>query len=111
MSNTSIVWTDHWEGQTIGGALAQAARRYGEREAMVFENGAMSFQQLLERAGAVARSFLELGVRRGDMVAVWMAGFTEWAYLYYGLLRIGAIIVPVNTRYKAKEVEYVLNKS
>lgn len=105
------MWTDHWAGQTIGGALAQAVRRYGEREAMIFDNGALTFQQLLETSGLVARSFLSLGVRRGDMVAVWMAGYAEWAYLYYGLLRIGAIIVPVNTRYKPKEVEYVLNKS
>ena len=40
-----------------------------------------------------------------------MAGYAEWAYLYYACARIGAVMVPVNTRYKLFEVEYVLNKS
>ena len=105
------MWTDLWTGKTIGLALAEATRRYVSREAMVFENGTLTYQQLQETSGLVARGFLSLGVRRGDMVAIWMAGYAEWAYLYYGLARIGAIMVPINTRYKAAEVEYVLNKS
>jgi acyl-CoA synthetase (AMP-forming)/AMP-acid ligase II len=40
-----------------------------------------------------------------------MAGYAEWAYAYFALARIGAIMVPVNTRYRPEEVEYVLNKS
>lgn len=104
-------WTDLWTGKTIGSALAEATQCFGSREAMVFENGTVTYQQLQEISGLVARGLLNRGVRKGDMVAIWMAGYAEWAYLYYGLARIGAIMVPVNTRYKASEVEYVLNKS
>lgn len=102
---------DRWTGKTIGAALAEASRRFGEREAIIFENGAVTFRRLQDRSGVLARGFLKLGVGRGDPVAIWMAGYAEWAYIYYALARIGAIIVPVNTRYKAAEVEYVLNKS
>ncbi len=105
------IWTDLWTGKTIGSALAEATQRFGSREAMVFENGTVTYQQLQETSGLVARGLLSLGIRRGDMVAIWMAGYAEWAYLYYGLARIGAIMVPINTRYKAAEIEYVLNKS
>ncbi|MBI4525199.1 MAG: AMP-binding protein [Deltaproteobacteria bacterium] len=105
------MWTDQWTGKTIGAALSEAARRYGERVAMVFEDGPVSFSDLHKTSGLVARAFLNLGVKRGDTVAIWMAGYVEWAYLYYGLARIGAVMVPVNTRFKPEEVEYILNKS
>ena len=59
----------------------------------------------------LARGFPGLGVGKGDKVAIWMAGYAEWAYVYFALARIGAIMVPVNTRYRPEEVEYVLNKS
>lgn len=104
-------WTDLWTGESIGSALAKATERFGSREAMVFENGTVTYQQLQEISGLVARGLLSLGVRKGDMVAIWMAGYAEWSYLYYGVARVGAVMVPVNTRYKAFEVEYVLNKS
>jgi len=40
-----------------------------------------------------------------------MAGYAEWAYVYFALARLGVIIVPVNTRYRPNEIKYVLNKS
>ncbi len=52
-----------------------------------------------------------LGVTKGDKVAIWMAGYAEWAFVYFALARIGAIMVPVNTRYRPEEIKYVLNKS
>lgn len=105
------MWTDVWEGKTIGSALAEACDRFGSREAMIFENGAVTYDQLQEISGLAARGLLHLGVKKGDAVAFWLAGYAEWAYLYYAAARIGAVMVPVNTRYKAFEMEYVLNKS
>lgn len=104
-------WTDQWEGKTIGSALAEAVNRFGSREAMVFDDGSVTYERLQEISGLVARGLLASGVQRGDPLAIWLAGSAEWAYLYYAAARIGAIMVPVNTRYKAFEVEYVLNKS
>lgn len=103
---------DSSEFHTIGAALASAARRFCYyKDAYVFQNGTPTFRQLLEISALVARAFLALGVRRSDRIAAWMAGYAEWAYLYFGLTRIGAIIVPANTRYRPAEVEYVLSKS
>ncbi|MCL5960926.1 MAG: AMP-binding protein [Chloroflexi bacterium] len=104
-------WTDPWTGKTIGSALAEATQRYGSREAMIFANGIVTYQQLLDTSDLLARAFLSKGVRKGDKVAIWMAGYTEWPFLYYALARIGAVMVPINTRYKTVEFEYVLNKS
>jgi acyl-CoA synthetase (AMP-forming)/AMP-acid ligase II len=105
------MWSDQWAGKTIGGALDEAAARYGNRIGWVFHNGEVSYNQLKETADLLARGFLGLGIGKGDKVAIWMAGYAEWAYVYFALARIGAIMVPVNTRYRPEEIRYVLNKS
>jgi fatty-acyl-CoA synthase len=105
------MWDDKWTGKTIGAALDEAAQRYGDKVATVFQNGEVTYNQLEQTANLVARGFLSLGIGKGDKVAIWMAGYAEWAYVYFALARIGAIMVPVNTRYRPEEVEYVLNKS
>jgi fatty-acyl-CoA synthase len=105
------MWTDRWTGQSINTALAAAAERYGSREALVFRDARLSYRDLQRAADEVARGFLAQGIGPGDHVAIWMAGYAEWAYLYFGLLKIGAVLVPINTRYKPNELEYVLRKS
>src|SRR5262245_19723253 len=105
------MWDDKWTGKTIGAALDEAAERYGDKVATVFQNGEVTYSKLKQTADLVARGFLSLGIGKGDKVAIWMAGYAEWAYAYFALARIGAIMVPVNTRYRPEEVEYVLNKS
>jgi len=105
------VWTDLWEGKTIGLALTEACNRFGSKEAIVFENETVTYDQLQEISGLVARGLLAAGIKKGDAVAIWLAGYAEWAYLYYAAARIGAVMVPVNTRYKTFEVKHVLNKS
>jgi len=105
------MWDDKWTGKTIGAALDEAAERYGDKVATVFHNGEVTYNQLKQTADLIARGFLSLGISKGDKVAIWMAGYAEWAYAYFALARIGAVMVPVNTRYRPEEVEYVLNKS
>ena len=105
------MWDDKWTGKTIGMALDEAARQYGDRVATVFHNGAVTYNQLKQTADLIACGFLKLGIGKGDKIAIWMAGYSEWALVYFALMRIGAIIVPVNTRYRPEEIEYVLNKS
>lgn len=105
------MWQDEWSGKTIGDALDVAVKRDSHEIAYVFDNGEVTYNQLKHNADLLARGFLALGVSKGDKVAIWMAGYAEWAYLYFALARIGAIMVPVNTRYRPDEIEYVLNKS
>ena len=105
------MWSDKWTGKTIGNALDAAAKQYGDKTSFVFHNGEVTYNQLKQTSDLLARGFLSLGIGLGDRVAIWMAGYAEWAYVYFALARLGAIMVPVNTRYRPEEVEYVLNKS
>jgi acyl-CoA synthetase (AMP-forming)/AMP-acid ligase II len=105
------MWDDKWPAKTIGMALDEAARKYSDRVATVFHNGAVTYNQLKQTSDLIARGFLKLGIGKGDKVAIWMAGYSEWALVYFALMRLGAVIVPVNTRYRPEEIEHVLNKS
>ena len=105
------MWDDKWTGKTIGAALDEAAQRYGNKVATLFHNGAVTYNQLKQTSDLVARGLLDLGIGKDDKVAIWMAGYAEWAYVYFALARLGAVMVPVNTRYRPEEVAYVLNKS
>src|SRR6266516_1784547 len=51
------------------------------------------------------------GVRPGDRIAVWLVNRIEWLALLFGLARIGAALVAVNTRFRAAELEHVLRRS
>ena len=102
---------DDWAVRTIGAALDRAVERYGNEVAYVFANGELTYNRLKQTSDRLARGLLGLGVTQGDKVAIWMAGYVEWAFVYFALARIGAIMVPINTRYRPEEIKYVLNKS
>src|ERR1044071_635772 len=94
LAPSKIMGNDDWSGKTIGAALDQAAERYGDEVAYVFANGELTYTRLKETSDLLARGFLGLGVKKGDPVAIWMAGYAEWAFVYFALARIGAIMVP-----------------
>ena len=102
---------DDLAGKTIAAALDAAVERYGAQVGYVFASGELTYNRLKQTADLLARGFLRLGVKKGDKVAIWMVGYAEWAFAYFALARIGAIMVPVNTRYRPDEIKYVLNKS
>ena len=101
--------SDPWADKTIGSALDHAVARYGDEVAYVFANGDLTYNRLKETSDLLACGFLSLGVKKGDKVAIWMAGYAEWAFVYFALARIGAVMVPVNTRYRPDEIIKVLN--
>ena len=91
--------------------LDKAAVRWPEREAVVFKNERVDYRTLHHRVNCLAKGLLKLGVRKGDKVTVQLVNSFDWFYVEYALMKIGAILVPINTRYKAKELEYVLRHS
>lgn len=60
---------------------------------------------------ASVRSVLAMGVRPGDRVALWAPNSARWVIAALGILGAGAVLVPVNTRFKGQEAAYILDKS
>ena len=62
-----------------------------------------------EKANRCAHYLLERGVRKGDKVGILMMNCLEWLPIYFGILKTGAVAVPLNFRYASDEIEYCLN--
>ncbi len=70
-----------------------------------------TYKQLHDRMNLWANTLLSIGIKRGDRVALFMKNRVELVQLYFACFRIGAIAVPLNTRYKTPETIYALNQS
>ena len=96
---------------TIPRLVQLAAERFGDREALVDGELRLTFAQLAEAVSDAARAGIALGVEAGDRVAIWAPNVGEWVIVALGLLSAGAVLVPLNTRFKGPEAGYILAKS
>ncbi len=71
----------------------------------------LTYRELGERIDAAARALVASGVEPGDGVAVWAPNCWEWVVVGLAVSRAGAVLVPVNTRFKGAEAAYVLEKA
>jgi fatty-acyl-CoA synthase len=101
----------NWRKQTLAQALQRAARRFPEQEALVIDGRRLTYSGLWDSVKHVAAGLRGLGIERGDHVAVCMGNSLEWVQFFYGAAAIGAVTVPVNTRFKAEELKYCLRQS
>ncbi len=101
----------NWIECTLGDVLHWAAATHGDREALVFGAERLSFAALAARADAFARGLIDLGVAPGDKVALWMGDCIAWMVARWAVPMIGAVLVPVNTRFRENDLAYVLTQS
>jgi fatty-acyl-CoA synthase len=97
--------------RTLGGILDEAALRWGPREALVFGRRRWTYAELNAETDRVARALMALGVTPGENVALWMTNRPEWLFVMFAVARIGACLVPLNTRYRTDDVAYTLRQS
>ena len=71
----------------------------------------MTWKQFDDRANKTANLLLTRGVKKGDKIAILMMNCLEWLPVYFGILRTGALAVPLNFRYTADEIKYCLKKA
>ncbi|WP_301336600.1 FadD3 family acyl-CoA ligase [Mycobacterium asiaticum] len=97
--------------QTIPDMVLSAADRFGDAEAVVDGPLRLNFTELVNRIRCAAGSFADLGVDKGDRVAIWAPNSAEWIIAAFGLLAAGGVLVPVNTRFKTAEAGDILLRS
>ena len=91
--------------------LVEDAVRHGATEALVDGQVRLTYAQLAPEVDRYARGFLAEGVGAGERVAVWAPNCAEWMVAALGMLRAGAVLVPLNTRFKGGEAAYILRSS
>ena len=96
---------------TVPRLVEDGAVRHGATEALVDGERCLTYAQLAPEVDRYARGFVAAGVAAGDRVAVWAPNCAEWMLAALGLLRAGAVLVPLNTRFKGGEAAYIIRDS
>ena len=99
------------ETMNLATNLARSAHAHADRVAVRLGEQKTTYRALDERSRRVAGLLAERGVRAGDRVAIMLPNVPEFAAVYYGVLRAGAVVVPMNPLLKAREVAYYLADS
>jgi HIP---CoA ligase len=99
------------EWGTIPGLVRAAAERYGETEAVVEGRTRVSYADLGARVERAAAACVAAGVRSGDRVGIWAPNSLDWITAALGAVCAGAVLVPLNTRFKGAEAADVLARS
>lgn len=90
--------------------LAENARRFGPETALVerlpaeHKRRTLNWQEFDDQANRLARALIRRGISKGDKVALLMTNCLEWLPCYFGILRTGAIAVPLNFRYESEDI-------
>src|SRR5215469_3185066 len=95
----------------LGRMLAEGAGRMPDKTAILFRGQGTTYSEFDKRANQVANALISLGIAPGDRVALYMHNLPLFMEAYYGILKAGASVVPMNVLYKTGEVEYILKDS
>jgi acyl-CoA synthetase (AMP-forming)/AMP-acid ligase II len=93
---------------SIPAVALRSAERFGDRIAIVDGEIYLSFDELKEQMLTVSSSLISTGVQAGDRIALWAPNSAVWITSALGILACGAWLVPINTRFTAREVEPIL---
>jgi len=93
---------------TVPRLVEDAAQRHGSAEALVDGELRLTYAQLAQEVDRYARGFVAAGVGPGERAALWAPNCAEWMLAALGLLRAGAVLVPLNTRFKGGEAAYII---
>ena len=103
----------NYPNHTLQQLLEESARRYSDRTAIIFPGAfndeyLMSYEELEKASNKLANALLEMGVRKGDRVALLMPNCPQFVISYFAVLRAGAIVVATNPLYSPREMEFQL---
>ncbi len=89
--------------------LESSARRFPTRTATIFFDARLSYSELDALANRIAHALIDMGVQKGDRVALLLPNSPQFVACFYGALKAGAIVVANNPMYTARELTYQLN--
>ncbi|MFP5311038.1 MAG: long-chain-fatty-acid--CoA ligase [Actinomycetes bacterium] len=109
MTNTTSA--DGFATISVAAVLAESATRNPDSIALIVGGDQVSYADLWDQTRAYAGALRARGISPGDAVAVLIPNVPDFARVYYAVLSLGAVVVPVHALLKAREIEYVLQDS
>ena len=95
----------------LGEKLKQNADEFPDKVAVIWEDKKVTYKELNDRAARLANALISLGLQPGENVGVMLRNIPEYLVVICGLIKAGLTHVPINWRFAAPEVEYVINNS
>ena len=102
---------DGMYSRVIHRALKQKADRLGNREFFYFGDEVFGYEDFERESSRVAAGLQGIGVGKGDKVAIVMKNRPEFLFLWFGLSKLGAIEVPINTAHRGNLLTYMVDKA
>jgi len=93
---------------SIAHMTASAADRFGDRPAVIEGAAQITYAELFDQARTFGAALVNAGVRPGERVGIWSFNCREWIIALLGLLQAGAVVIPINTRFKGREAADIL---
>ncbi|MBN8580566.1 MAG: long-chain fatty acid--CoA ligase [Anaerolineae bacterium] len=84
--------------------LEEAARKYPDRACTIFKGAVISYREMNEQSNAMAAALVEMGVKKGDRVGIFMPNLPQFVAAFFGILKAGGVVVAVNPTYPVEEV-------
>ncbi len=102
-----------FQRMTIGKVLDQMSSRFSGREALIdlSSNIRLSYQEFKEKVDSLAKGLIQLGLRKGDHVALWAPNRWEWIVTQFALAKMGAVLMSVDIHCQPHQLEYLLQHS
>jgi crotonobetaine/carnitine-CoA ligase len=97
--------------EALGPLLTRKAKENKNRPYLYFLDKEISYERMDAFANKMANAFSELGVVKGDHVAVMLPNSPEYLYCWFGLAKLGAVIVTMNTQFKGETLKYLIEAS
>jgi len=86
--------------------LEESARKYPDRACTIFKGAVITFKEMNELTDRMAAALVDMGVKRGDRVGIFMPNTPQFVIAYYGILKAGGAVVATNPLYTAPEIEH-----
>jgi long-chain acyl-CoA synthetase len=95
--------------EMVNEILEQASSNYPQKTAIMFEDTRVAYQEVENRANQCAHGLLSLGIEKGETVGILMPNDPAFVYAYFGILKAGATVVPMNPTLSGDEIAYMMN--
>ncbi len=95
----------------LGEIITRAKERFPSKTAISFKEQTWTYTELDEHVNQVANGLQKLGLKKGDRVGLLMLNSPYFVMSYFAIVRLGAVVVPINVAFKGDEVKYLLNDS
>ena len=94
---------------TLNEMLEDAARKYPDAPCTIFKGARITYREMNELTDRLAAGLVDLGIKKGDRVGIFMPNTPQFILAYFAILKAGAVVVAINPLYAPREIEHQVN--